>query len=31
MEMDHYDVVPAIISEKIVAGAKKHPEEEDEG
>jgi elongation factor G len=31
MEMDHYDVVPPMLAEKIVAGVKKPPTEDAEG
>jgi len=30
MEMDHYDVVPQLLADKIIANAKKPPTEEDE-
>jgi elongation factor G len=30
MEMDHYDIVPQVLAEKIVANAKKPQEEEEE-
>jgi elongation factor G len=30
MEMDHYDVVPQLLADKIIANAKKSPTEEDE-
>jgi len=31
MEMDHYDVVPQVLAEKIIANARKPVEEEEEG
>jgi hypothetical protein len=30
MEMDHYDIVPQLVADKILASAKKHVDE-DEG